>query len=156
MVESIEILAETVHSIIAVEDSIRVEHRNDHEVELISELGGLRVVADQKINQAIHCITGSDFSRMHPRRYQDQRLMNFSKMFLTSIRKEMFNVFLRRIFEGITAGDGHKMDGSFLINQLLLYGERTSTSLLKYVSSLNLNLFSNLSRYCSLSVKDQG
>lgn len=50
MVESIEVLAEAVHSVVAIEDSIRVEHRNDHEVELRSELNSFRVIADEEVN----------------------------------------------------------------------------------------------------------
>jgi hypothetical protein len=50
MVESIEVLAEAVHSVVAVEDSIRVEHRNDHKVELRSELNSLRAITDKEVN----------------------------------------------------------------------------------------------------------
>lgn len=53
MVESIEVLAETVHSVVAIEDSIRIEHRNNHEVELRSQLNCLRAIANEEVNQAI-------------------------------------------------------------------------------------------------------
>lgn len=131
MVESIEVLAEAVHSVVAVEDSVRVEHRNDHEVELSPELDCFWVIADQEINQPVHRITRPDFSRMHPRSDQNQRLMNFPKVFLAPIGKEMLHILFRRVLEHIAAGDGNKMDWSSLISQRLLSGERTSTSLLK-------------------------
>lgn len=57
MIKSIEILAETIHSVVAVEDSIRIEHRNDHEVELRPELNCLRTITDEEVNQAIQRVT---------------------------------------------------------------------------------------------------
>lgn len=53
MVETIQVLAKTVHAIVAIEDAVRVEHGNDHEIEVFSQKNCLRMFADQELNESL-------------------------------------------------------------------------------------------------------
>ena len=66
MIESIEVLAQAVHTIVAQKDTIRVEHRHDQEIELISELDCLLIISKKPIYHAFHSMTGSNLARMNP------------------------------------------------------------------------------------------
>lgn len=106
MVEAIQILTQTVHTIIAVVHAIWVEHGNDHEVEVFSQQNSLGMLADQKFYKSFEGIAGSDLSRVHSRCDEDQRLVDFSEVMLVSIGEKVLYVFFRRVFESIAAGDG--------------------------------------------------
>ena len=45
MVESVQVLSQSVHAVMAVENAVRVEHGDDEEVELSSQFGSRVVVA---------------------------------------------------------------------------------------------------------------
>lgn len=46
MIEAIEVLPKTIHSIVSMPNSIRVQHWDDQKIELISEPGSLNVISD--------------------------------------------------------------------------------------------------------------
>jgi hypothetical protein len=66
MIESIEVLAEAVHTIITQENTVRVEHRNYQEIKLIPEVDCLLVISDEPIYHASHSVAGSYLSGMNP------------------------------------------------------------------------------------------
>ena len=58
-------------SIVTVDDTIRVEHRNDLEYEVVPEGLRFRRIADQELDDALHHPTRIGLTWVHTRRYED-------------------------------------------------------------------------------------
>lgn len=67
MVESVQVLPQGVHSVVALPDSIGVQHGHDQEVKLISHLNSLILITDEEFEHTFQREAGSSFSWMNPR-----------------------------------------------------------------------------------------
>ena len=68
---SIQIIARQRGSVVTNYDSIRVQHGDNLEYEVVSQVLGILVVTDQKLKDAFDDEARVGLSRMHPSRYHD-------------------------------------------------------------------------------------
>lgn len=118
MVESIQVLAQGVHPIVPVGHTIWVQNGHNQEVKLAQNLHGLDVLTRDEIYDTFQGVTRSNFSRMHTRGDEDERLVDLVEvLFILFKWKEMFMVLLRRASADFTAGNSQQMDLSSLRRQ---------------------------------------
>lgn len=53
MVKSVEVLAESVHTVMAMEYAVGIEYRYDEKIEVASEFDSLVVIAGEKLEHAV-------------------------------------------------------------------------------------------------------
>jgi len=132
MVEAVEILAQSVHAVVAVEDAIGVEDGDDEEVEVVPEFECIRMGADEELDHTIECVAGAHLTRVHSRCHQHHRLVYFPEMLLQlPAREQSLDILLGRVGQPLSPRQSQQMQRPPFIIQTVPSLDSTRVYLLK-------------------------